>query len=92
MRITQASIVADKQGKRHARFTVENSSNVHGLLESATLVVSSGSWSRSYSPGDISQGLGIGIIQPGKRRTFILPDSLPDSVAAVHVRLEVPKH
>jgi fimbrial chaperone protein len=91
LQVTGATIVTDKKGKRHVAFTVSNSSNVHGLLDNAVVTISSGGWSKSYSSGEIAQGIGIGIVQPGKRRVFTLPGDLPADVSALQVRLDQPK-
>jgi fimbrial chaperone protein len=91
LKLVRTGTTLDKHGKRHATVTIENSSNVHGLLEAASLRFTSGAWSRTYLPGELAQGIGIGIIQPGRRRTFTMPDILPDGAGALQAKLDYPQ-
>lgn len=88
LRLASTGVAADAQGKRHATITVENASKVHANLENAVIHVSAGTWSKTYESGDILQKIGIGIVQPGKRRVFILPDELPAGASKIQARLD----
>ena len=91
LKLVSTGIAIDKAGKRHPTITVEDSSNVHAVLQSAVLHLSAGAWSRTYQPGEIAQSIGIGLVQPGKRRKFVLPDVLPADAGTVQASLEVPR-
>ena len=81
--------VGDKKAtQRRPTITVENASNVHALLQDATIRLSSGSWSQTLSPGDFAQKVGMGLVQPGKRRKFTLPFEVPASVTTIQASID----
>jgi fimbrial chaperone protein len=88
LRVVTTGIAVDKHGKRHPIITVEDQSNVHALMESAVLRMSAGDWSKTYQPGEFAQIMGIGLVQPGKRRKFTLPDELPNGAETVQASIE----
>ena len=89
LKLIATGIASDKKGRRHATITVANPSNVHALLETTTVHVSAGTWTKTYSPSEITQSIGIGLVQPGKRRKFMLPDVLPAGASAVQAHLDL---
>ena len=88
LKLISTGIMTDPKGKRHATVTIENPTNVHGVLEQSAIRLTAGSWSKTYGPSDIAQKIGIGIVQPGKRRKFILPDELPANTGKIQARLD----
>lgn len=82
------SIVTDKGGRRYPAITVENPTNVHALFPQSVVQVSSGSWSDTISSGELAQFIGIGLVQPGHRRRFVLPVPLPPGATSVQCRLQ----
>lgn len=87
--IVGTSVALDrKSGKRRPAISVSNSSAVHGLLTDATVRLSSGSWSATLPSGELAEKIGIGLVQPGKRRRFILPVDLPAGVTKVEATLD----
>jgi fimbrial chaperone protein len=87
--LVSSTIVTDKAGRRRPAITVSNSSNVHAQLRHASLHLSDGKWSSSISPGVLEQSIGIGLVQPGHKRIFILPVDLPSNSGPLRVRLEM---
>ena len=86
---TGIDTVGDKKAtQRRPTITVENASNVHALLQDATIRLSSGSWSQTLSPGDFAQKVGMGLVQPGKRRKFTLPFDVPASVTTLQASID----
>jgi fimbrial chaperone protein len=84
IRLLQTSIVRDPaSGARHPTISVENISNVHALLSQAAINLSADGWSTAIPAGRLQSKLGIGLVQPGHRRTFILPVDLPSRVENV---------
>lgn len=77
-----------KSGKRRPTITVSNSSNTHGLLPDAAVRVSGGGWSHAFTRQELDEKVGIGLVQPGKRRRFILPVDLPAGVTKVEATLD----
>jgi fimbrial chaperone protein len=88
LKLVSTGITADKARKPKPTITVENSTPVHALLQQAAVKLSSGSWSQTLSPSEIGQKIGAGIVQPGKRRKFILPVDLPPGVTSVQASLD----
>ena len=63
------------QGKAAVALTVENSGNAHALFSNSTLRVGH----QTYSPESMRARVGFGIVEPGKRRRFIVPLDRPAS-------------
>ena len=61
---------------------------VHGLLQNSTIRLSGAGWSKTYEKNEIIEKVGIGLVQPGKKRKFVLPVELPGNVASVQVALD----
>jgi fimbrial chaperone protein len=81
----RSSSVSMVEGKRYASIVIANAGNVHAFLGDATLILRTGSWSKTFLPGDIQKLIGLGTVQPGKSRRFVIPAELPagaDSIAA----------
>jgi fimbrial chaperone protein len=85
LKIVDAAVAMDK-GKRHVALTVENPSNVHALLPDARIKLSSGTWSATLGRGEL--GNTIGLVQPGKKRRFILPVDVPPGVQSIQASIE----
>lgn len=87
LQLVSTGILSDKSGKRHPTITVANPTKVHALLPQATVQLSSGGWSQTLPPNLLSERVGIGLVQPGRQRKFVLPIDLPSSVQAVQASL-----
>lgn len=92
LNVVGSSIVVDRNGRRYPAITVENPSRVHALFPQSNVQVSSGNWSGTISSGDLAQFIGIGLVQPGHRRRFVLPVTLPAGASSVQCRLEFRPH
>jgi P pilus assembly chaperone PapD len=88
LNLVGTGVAKDKQGKRHPTITVENPTNIHALLPQSTIQLSGGSWSYSMQPLELSEKVGIGLVQPGSKRRFILPVDLPPEVSSVQASLD----
>lgn len=89
LNLVNTGVTTDKSGKRRPTITVENPSNVHALLPRSTIRLAAGSWSSTLTPRQLGERVGIGLVQPGKRRRFILPVELPPGVNSVQASLEM---
>lgn len=78
-----SSEVVNRNGRRYASFLFSNSGNVHAKLSDATVVLKSGSWTKTVTPGELQLLLGAGLVQPGKRRRLIIPVDLPAQATSV---------
>jgi len=83
LQVRGAELTTDDRGVRRAAVTISNDSNVHGYLSGANLRLELQDdrggrvWSQSYSPDDMRARVGIGLLQPGATRRFLLPFDLP---------------
>lgn len=77
-----------KTGKRHPTLTVQNPTKIHALLPQSTIKLSGGSWSQTLDASFLREKVGIGLVQPGKKRKFILPVDLPANVSQVQASLD----
>jgi len=83
LQVRGAELTTDDRGVRRAAVTLSNESNVHGYLSGASLRLELQDdrggrvWSQSYSPDDMRARVGIGLLQPGATRRFLLPFDLP---------------
>ncbi len=81
-------VTTDKSGKRYPTITVENKSKIHALLPQSIINLNAGSWSRQMAASEISEKVGIGLVQPGARRKFTLPIELPAGVQQVQATID----
>jgi len=88
LRITATGIEIDRHGRRHPSVTVENTTRMHALLPQSTILLTAGGWSKELTPGELGASVGIGLVQPGMRRTFVLPVDLPAGVSAVGASID----
>ena len=86
VQLVSTSIVAKKPV-----IIVENSGSRFAMIGSATVVLTSGGWSKTLSGDQLREVLGgIGLVQPGKRRRFTLGMDIPPNISRfdAQVRLE----
>lgn len=88
LEVVRTDITTDSRGRRRPILTVFNPSNVHALFPRATVQVSDGSWSETITSGQLAQSIGIGLVQPGHRRRFVLPALLPPDVKSVKTSIQ----
>jgi P pilus assembly chaperone PapD len=88
LKLVGAGIAKAKDGKRYPTITVENPTSIHALLPQANIQVSGGGWSYAFTPLELREKVGIGLVQPGKKRRFVLPVDLPDGVTSVQASLD----
>lgn len=88
LRVVATSVANGKGGKRYPAITVENSSKTHALLSEASIALSSGGWTEAMSDAQVRNKIGIGLVQPGKRRRFVIPIELPAGVSKVEANID----
>lgn len=86
--VVSASIVRDDKGKPRPAVTVRNSGNIHAKLIDAAITLSGGSWSETLRPDRLRQVMGLGLVQPGKTRRFLLPVDLPAGVTQLSASID----
>ena len=88
LEVTGAAVETDRSGRRYPVITVRNPSRVHALLPQSTIRLSGAGWSRSLPPAELGSKIGIGLVQPGRQRTFVLPVELPHTVTRVEASID----
>lgn len=88
LKLVGTGVTTDKQGKRRAFLTVENPTKTHALLPEGQISLAASGWSQSLTSAEIREKMGIGLVQPGKRRRFVVPVDLPPSVTSVQANLD----
>ena len=88
LQVMETGIATDKQGRRHPTLTVFNPSKVHALLPQSTITLTNGNWSQSLNSATLTERIGIGLVQPGHRRKFVLPVDLPPLAGSVQARID----
>lgn len=83
LKVVATGIATDKSGRKVPTITVQNTSNMHALLPEAEISLSSGNWSQRLPANSLSNGIGVGLVQPGRKRKFTLPVPLPAGVSSV---------
>ncbi len=76
-----SSAIVTENGKRYPSLLLTNKGNIHSKLGDATLALKAGAWSRTITSGEMQMLLGGGLVQPGKRRRFVIPVELPSQAA-----------
>jgi len=82
--LKDVGIETGKDGTRHPAITVVNKGNRHASLADAALVLTGGGWKTAISGEAMRQMVGVGLIQPGKERRFVLKKQiLPAEIKGV---------
>ena len=87
LNLLATKVVTDQAGRRFPMVTVENRTAVHALFTRSTLRLGGNGWSKTMRPGELQQKIGIGLVQPGKRRNFVLPVPLPANARGIRASL-----
>ena len=85
--LVESGITQNSKGQRNPVITVRNPSRVHALLPKATIKLAGDGWSKTLSPAFLDQNVGIGLVQPGKERRFVLPVVVPPNVRHMRASL-----
>jgi P pilus assembly chaperone PapD len=87
----RAEAAAGPKGARRPVLVIENKGERHAYLSDASLTLSAGAWSRTISSAELKQYIGLGLVQPGKKRRFSLPVDLPPEAVNLEARVMLPK-
>jgi len=85
IRLVRLAPVTDEHGAHKLELVVENRGNRHHYLSRDRILLkdAAGSWSRDFRASEFASSVGIGLVQPGKTRRFILPVEPPAGVAVL---------
>lgn len=56
-----------------------------------SLTLKSGGWSKSLPTNFLRSKVGIGLVQPGRKRRFVIPVELPKGISKVQASWQPPK-
>ena len=88
LKVVGSGLTTDSKGQRRAFVTVENPTKFHALLPDGKLSLAGTGWQHTLTSTEMREKLGIGLVQPGKRRKFVVPLDLPASVTTVQASLD----
>ena len=86
--VTGVTLSDLKDGKRTAALKVKNTGVKHAYLRNAAINLAGGGWSAKLSPFEVEQRVGLGIVQPGKERRFLLPVEAPGNVSDITASID----
>ena len=88
LKVVGSGVMTDKKGHRRAYVTVENPTKTHALLPEGKLSLAGNGWSQTLTASEIREKIGVGLVQPGKRRKFVIPLEIPANVTSVQASLD----
>ncbi|MDX6749171.1 hypothetical protein SH611_05070 [Geminicoccaceae bacterium 1502E] len=94
LEIVEARATRTEEGKPAVDLLLENSgSGAAWLSRAAVEIATRGNGARSLTldPAHIAGSIGMGLVQPGKRRRFTVPADLPATAGALDVQLDYPR-
>ena len=85
VRLVRIAPITDEHGGRKLEVVVENRGNRHHYVSRDRILITaaSGGWSRDFRASEFASSVGIGLVQPGKTRRFILPVEPPAGVTVL---------
>jgi fimbrial chaperone protein len=88
LQVVASAVTKDGKGIPRPAILLQNSGNRHVNLGDTTLNLVSGKWSKVLTSHDLQQSIGVGLVQPGKRRKFIIPVDLPAGVTSLTATID----
>ena len=86
--VIAATSVKGKDGKQAVALNVKNPGNKHAYLRDAAIALSGRGWSTKLTAYEVQQKIGLGIVQPGKERRFLLPVEVPRNVSDITASID----
>jgi P pilus assembly chaperone PapD len=87
-----SSGLVNQNGHRYPSLLLSNTGNAHAKLSDAVVTFRVGAWSRTLTPGELQSLLGAALVQPGRRRNFVIPVDVPAQASAFTVEISYPKN
>lgn len=83
----RVDVSQDKTQTPRPAVLVRNTGSRHAYLGDASLTLSAGDWKRTITAPEMRQFVGVGLVQPGAQRRFVLPVDLPPGASALSVEI-----
>jgi fimbrial chaperone protein len=84
-----SKVVADQHG-RHPLIIVKNLGNRHAFVGEGSLRLTAGKWAQTVAGSELRESVGLGLVQPGKTRHFLLKTEIPPQVSAIEAEIRLP--
>lgn len=88
MSIKSAVPTKNKDGASFVALDVRNDGNRHAYFGHSLVSLSGSGWSANLNSSEILQKLGLGIVQPGKERRFLIPMDVPPGVSDITASID----
>ena len=88
LQVVSSAVTRDSKGKERPQLILQNSGNRHVNLADTTINLTGGKWSKVLTSFDLKQLIGVGLVQAGKRRKFVLPIDLPPGVTSMNATID----
>jgi fimbrial chaperone protein len=88
LQIVSSAVTKDATGKLRPGLIFQNSGNRHVNLADTAINLTSGKWTKVLSSFDLKQLIGVGLVQAGKRRKFVLPVDLPAGATSLSATID----
>lgn len=86
--LKNVAVKPDEKAIQRPVITVSNTGNRHASLGYATLVLTGEGFETKVTEAQFRETFGVGLVQPGKQRQFVLPIKLPPNTRNLKGRLE----
>jgi P pilus assembly chaperone PapD len=86
--VVKVAVERDGNGVQRPVIVVKNTGNAISKLADATIRLASGSWQKLLTPEQLRMLIGVGLVQPGKARRFVLPIDLPAGASQIAAVVE----
>jgi P pilus assembly chaperone PapD len=86
--VTGAKPAKGEDGKQAVALNVKNTGNKHAYMRDAAISLSGGGWSQTLTALEVGQKIGLGIVQPGKERRFLIPLEVPPGVSDITASID----
>jgi P pilus assembly chaperone PapD len=88
LNVAATGFTKDESGVTRPQLTVHNAGKRHASLSDATITLSQGKTTKTLTPASLRQLVGVGLVQPGKKRRFTLSVALPAQPGPLTARIE----
>jgi fimbrial chaperone protein len=88
LNVIATGFTKDESGVTRPQLTVHNTGKRHASLSDATITLSQGQTTKTLTPASLQQLIGVGLVQPGKKRRFTLGVTLPAQAGPLTARID----
>ena len=87
--VSKAMPVTDKDGRRAVVLSVRNPGNKYAVMKNAAIsFLGNSNWSANLSAVEVEKKIGLGIVQPGKERRFLIPVEMPQDISDITASID----